>query len=381
MDFSWTDAQRARRNQIATFCRETLTPALEARADDRTFAREAWDACADIGLHGRFPSGEDAPETSDALSLILALEAFGHGCPDMGLVFALGAQRLAVTGLIARWGGPAHETLLNDLSRGTRIAASAMTEPSAGSDIASIETNAVPHGDGFRLNGEKAWVTNLPVAETVLVYAVTDPNKGLLGGVTAFLIDGNRPGCSIEERPGQLGHRSAPIGTLRLTDYDVDASAVLGGVGGGLALFNAAMNRERVGLFAAHVGAMERFLETAVAHARTRSVGGRPIGSHQAVSHRLADMKTRLEAARWLVYRAGWQLDRSTGAALDAAMAKLFVSESLLEAATDTMRTFGAAGYFEESGVPAFLRDAVGTVLYSGTSDIQRNIIARWLGL
>ena len=156
---------------------------------------------------------------------------------------------------------------------------------------------------------------------------------------------------------------------------------MLGGVGSGSAVFTTAMDWERTCLFAAHVGTMERLLELAIRRAKTRRQSGQPIGKFQSVANRLVDMKVRLEAARLLVYRAAWRLEHSRTPSMDAAIAKLFTSESLLESAMSTVRTYGGRGLEVDQDVERALRDAVACTLYSGTSDIQRNIIARWLGL
>ena len=161
----------------------------------------------------------------------------------------------------------------------------------------------------------------------------------------------------------------------------VGPDAVLGGVGGGAMLFAQSMDWERTLLFASHVGTMERLLDRAVQYARTRHQFGQPIGKHQAVAHRIADMKVRLEAARLLVYRAAARLDRQRSASLDAAVAKLFASEALVQSALDTVQILGGYGFTTEYAAERALRDAVGGTLYSGTSEMQRTIIARWLGL
>jgi alkylation response protein AidB-like acyl-CoA dehydrogenase len=156
---------------------------------------------------------------------------------------------------------------------------------------------------------------------------------------------------------------------------------VLGGVGAGANIFIHSMDWERICLFASHIGVMERLLEKSVAYARTRTQFGQQIGKFQAISHRIADMKVQLEAARLLTYKAAWQLDRVRNVSLDASIAKLFVSESLVKVALDTVQIFGGYGYMTEYEVERALRDAIGSTIYSGTSEVQRNIIARWLGL
>jgi alkylation response protein AidB-like acyl-CoA dehydrogenase len=178
-----------------------------------------------------------------------------------------------------------------------------------------------------------------------------------------------------------MGLRTSPFGELVFDNVYVGCDAVLGTVGGGSAIFTHAMDWERICLFASHIGTMERLLEQATQYARTRVQFGKTIGKHQAVGHKIADMKVQLEAARLLTYRSASRLERSRTVGMDAAMTKLFVSESLVRAALDTVQIFGGYGYTTEYEVERALRDAIGSTIYSGTSEMQRNIIARWLGL
>jgi alkylation response protein AidB-like acyl-CoA dehydrogenase len=210
---------------------------------------------------------------------------------------------------------------------------------------------------------------------------MTDPKKGYHGGVTAFLVESGARGFSAGAKFEKRGLRTSPIGELVFTDLLVPAEAVVAGVGAGSTVFTSAMDWERICLFASHVGAMERLLETSIAYARTRSQFGQLIGKFQAVSHRIADMKVQLEAARLLTYRSAWRLEHARSASLDAAMTKLFVSEALVAAAQGAVQIHGGYGFMAEYEVERALRDAVGSTLYSGTSEMQRNIIARWLGL
>jgi alkylation response protein AidB-like acyl-CoA dehydrogenase len=178
-----------------------------------------------------------------------------------------------------------------------------------------------------------------------------------------------------------MGLRTSPIGELIFEDVYVTADSVLGNVGAGSSIFVHSMDWERILLFATHVGAIERLLEKTIEYARTRVQFGQPIAKFQAISHRIADIKVQLEAARLLVYKAAWQLSRSRSASLDASIAKLYVSESLVNAAMSAIQIFGGYGYMTEYEIERVLRDGVGSTIYSGTSEIQRNIIAGWLGL
>jgi alkylation response protein AidB-like acyl-CoA dehydrogenase len=185
----------------------------------------------------------------------------------------------------------------------------------------------------------------------------------------------------VAQKFEKMGLRTSPIGELVFENVFVPRSAALGGVGAGARLFVEAMDWERICLFASHVGTMQRMLEKTIEYARTRRQGGKPIGKYQAVAHKVADMKVQLEAARLLTYKAAWNLERSKTVSLDASISKLFVSESLVQSMLDVVQVFGGYGFLTEFEVERALRDAVGSRLYSGTSEIQRNIIAGWLGL
>jgi hypothetical protein len=270
---------------------------------------------------------------------------------------------------------------LPGLCDGTLIGMHAITEPGSGSDTFAMRTKAEKQGDRWRINGTKTFVSNGPLGELAIVFAVTDPGKGFHGGVTAFLVPAGSPGFSVGKKFEKMGLRTSHVGELVFQDMAVPDDAVLGTVGGGSAVFATAMDWERSLLVASHVGVIERLMETSIAYARTRSQFGQPIGKFQAVAHKIADMKTQLEAARLLTYRSAWRLDHARNASLDASITKLFVSETLLKVALDTVQVHGGYGFMAEYDVERALRDAVGGTIYSGTSEMQRNIIARWLGL
>jgi alkylation response protein AidB-like acyl-CoA dehydrogenase len=382
MEFSLTDEQRMLRDKIIRFSRETLNDGVIERDRNQTFSRELWQACGEIGLPGLPVPEEYGGSGLDALSTALALEAFGYGCEDSGLVFSICAHLLSCVIPIWKFGTEEQrKRYLPGLCDGTLIIANAMTEPNSGSDAFALRTRAEPDGNGFRLNGTKMSISNGPVADLALVFAMTDPEKGYSGGVTAFLVESSTPGYQASRKFEKMGLRTSPIGELVFEDMYVPDSQVLGGVGGGGGLFVHSMDWERTCLFASHVGTMERLLEKAVAYARSRRQYGQPISKLQAIAHKIADMKVQLEASRLLTYKAAWSLERSRGVSLDASIAKLFVSESLLRTALDTVQVFGGYGFFTEFEVERAVRDAVGGRIYSGTSEIQKNIIARWLGL
>jgi len=382
MNFVPSDEQRQLQDEIRRFARAELNAGVAERDAACQFPHDLWLKCGALGLQGL-----PAPEAyggggADALTTAMALEALGYGCEDGGLTFAICAHLLACVVPIWKHGSDDQkQRYLPDLCSGARIAVNAMTEPESGSDAFNMKTRAQGDGDDFIINGVKTFCSNGPIADVAVVYAQTDSSKGYLGGVTGFIIEYGTPGFSRGQTFKKMSLRTCPIGELVFKDVRVGPDQILGAVGGGGPIFNQSMEWERACLVATHVGAMERLLEKAVEYAKTRTSFGQRIGQYQAVSHRLADVKVRLEAARLLTYRAASRLEHSKAVGMDAAMAKLFVSEAYADSAMDIVRTLGGYGVMEEYGVERAVRDAAAGVLYSGTNDMQRNIIARWLGL
>lgn len=382
MDFSLSDEQRLLRESILRFARDELNDRVAERDRAQDFPRDAWQRCAQLGLQGLPVPEEFGGSALDPLSCAVALEALGYGCRDGGLVFSLCAHLLACVVPVSTHGSAAQkERYLRGLCDGSLVGCHAITEPGSGSDTFAMRTRAERIEGGWRLNGSKTFISNGPVADVAVVFAVTDPQKGFHGGITGFLLDRHMHGFAAGHKMEKLGLRTSPVGELVFTDLEVGDDAVLGKIGGGTAVFGTAMEWERTLLVAAHVGTLERLLETAVDYARTRQQFGQAIGKFQAVAHKIADMKVSLEAARLLAYRAAWKLNRSRDVALDAAITKLFVSESLVRGALDAVQIHGGYGFMAEYDVERVLRDAIGSTIYSGTSEMQRNIIARWIGL
>jgi alkylation response protein AidB-like acyl-CoA dehydrogenase len=255
-----------------------------------------------------------------------------------------------------------------------------MTEPDTGSDAYNLRTRAVRTGDGYVLNGTKMFVSNAPVADMAVVFATIDPSKGMWG-ITGFLVDVGTPGFSISRSIEKMGLRTSPMGELILQDCFVPLESRLGPEGTGARIFNHSMEWERSCILAGHLGVMERQLERSIEYARERVQYHQPIGKFQSVANRIVDMKVRLETARLILYKVAWLKKMGKPTAMEAAMAKLYLSECFVQSGLDAIRTLGGYGYMTEFEVERDLRDAIGGTIYSGTSDIQRNIIARLLGL
>lgn len=382
MDFSYTDLQENLRREIIRFAKKELNNDAIERDAQQQFSMDLWLKCGEMGFQGLPVPEEFGGSDYDPLTTAIALEALGYGCKDGGLVFSICAHLLACVVPIWKYGsGEQKQRYLPGMCNGHIIAVNAMTESESGSDAFSMKTTAVREGDNFRINGRKMFSSNGPVADLALVFAITDTEKGYYGGISAFLVEKDTPGFSVGQKFEKLGIRTSPLSEMVFENVLVPESSMLGGIGAGSAIFLHSMDWERICLFATHVGQMERLLESSIHYARTRNQFGQPIGKFQAVSHKIADMKVYMEAARLLIYKAAWKLEKTRDVSLDASIGKLFVSESLIKTALNTVQIFGGYGFMTEYEVERALRDAVGSTLYSGTSEMQRNIIASWLGL
>jgi alkylation response protein AidB-like acyl-CoA dehydrogenase len=381
MDFSLSAEQREVKEAAAAFARARLNRGLAEREEAGEFPAEAWRACAEFGVQGLPVPAELGGGGADILTTVLVMEALGYGCGDNGLIFSLNAQMWSIELPLVKFGTPAQQrAYLPGLVAGELIGVHAMTEPESGSDAFAMRTRAVRQGDHYRLDGTKLYITNAPVADVVLVFAA-DPARARPAGISAFLVDKGTPGFSVSRSLEKMGLRTSPMGEVVLDGCLVPAGKRLGGEGAGMAIFNSSMGWERSCILASALGAMRRQLEACVGYARERRQFGQPIGKFQGVSGKVADMYLRLEAARLLVYQAAWLAGQGRPALSEAAAAKLFTSEAWVASSLDAIQIHGAYGYMKEAGIERDLRDAVAGTIYSGTSEIQRVILSRMLGL
>lgn len=374
-------AQQERIDAVLRFARERLSPGARQREAAGTFDRQLWDACAEFGLTG-LPIPESYGGSGlDAVDTMSIVEALGKGCEDGGLVFSLCAHMFASAVPIWRSGDVnVHGRYLEAIATGKLICANGTTEPEAGSDVYAMKATARRDGESYLLDGSKCFITNAPVADVFLIYAKTNPSAGFLG-VSAFMVPRNTPGLRVVSEHSKSGLRTSPWGTLYLEDCRIPVESRVGPEGSGAALFAESMIWERCCLFAYYVGAMERTLERVIEHARSRSQFGHHLASYQSVQNRIVDMKLRLETSRLLLYRTG-ELHRGGKRCDDAvAMCKLWISEAAVASGLDAVQIFGGSGIVTDTGIDALLRDAVPAQIFSGTSDMQRMIVARNLGL
>jgi alkylation response protein AidB-like acyl-CoA dehydrogenase len=379
--FELTEEQRKLQESAIAFAKSALTSDMVGRDREAHFDREAWRHCASFGVLG-MPIPEEYGGLGLGLSHLLAvMEGLGYGTRDQGLLFSLNAHLWTNSIPILIYGtDEQRQRYLPRLCDGSLVGANAASEPDSGSDIFSMRTRATRDGDHYVLNGAKTFVTNAPVADLFVAYATVNPALGAMG-VTGFIVERDTPGLQISRHLDKMGLRTSPMAEVIFDDCRIPVTQRLGREGRGAQVFECSMEWERGCILASSLGVMRRQLEDALAHARNRKQFGKPIGKYQSVANRLVDMRVRLDTCRPLVYRIGALKDAKQDATVEAAIAKLHVSESFVKSSLDAVQVFGGYGYMTEQQVERDLRDSVGGTLYSGTSEIQRNIIARGLGL
>ena len=377
MDFDWSQEQIDFREAVIGFVKADLADSEHSLEG----LRAAWKKCADFGIQGLAVAPEYGGTGASYLTVVAALEALGYACTDNGLIFSLNAHMWACQHPIARFGNEEQKTrYLPGLCDGSLIGAHAMSEPGAGSDAFALRTTATLDGDSYRLNGSKTFVTNAPVAEVFVAFARTPGTTGF-SGLSGFIVEKGMPGLRVSAPMTKMGLHTSPMGEVFFDDCVVPAANLLGRPGLGMPIFTAAMELERSMILASTIGSMERTLERTLAYARERRQFDQPIGKFQAVSHPLVDMKLRLETSRLLLYRLAWLLDQGRPAGLDSALVKLQLAEAYVATSLEALQLHGGYGYMAETGLEQEVRDALAARLYSGTSEIQRNLAARHLGL
>jgi len=345
------------------------------------FSRDVWRDCAAMGIVGSSVPTAFGGAGDDLITTVLKFEGFGLGCPDNGLSFAIASQELSFLAALQQFGSSKQMAdILPGLCAGDLIGGFAITEPEAGSDSYSMQTTAEETADGYLLNGHKAHITLGPVADVVLVFAKTRPDAGRWG-ISAFLVHTDRDGVECTANYEKMGLRTTPFGDMFLDGYLAAESDRLGPEGAGVSIFAKSMEAERGLIGASKLGSAERVIGDAVTRARSREQFGQPIGSFQAVSHRLVDMQVRHESARLLLYKAAGLVTQGRQVTKEAAMAKLVASEAVKDIALDASLVHGARGYVTSYEVEREVRDALGALVPSGTTDIQRNVIARMMGM
>lgn len=381
MDFALTPQQEELQQAVIRFAREQLNDDLIQRDAESSFSREGWQRCAEFGVQGLPVDQEYGGGACDMATVIAVMEGLGYGCHDQGLIFSINAHMWTNSIPILYYGSELQKRkYLPGLCNGELIGANAASEPEAGSDVFSLKTTAVKDGDHYLLNGSKTFCTNAEVADIFVTYATLNPAYGLMG-ICAFIVEAGTAGLSIGKKLQKMGLRTSPMAEVHFDECRVPAANLLGKPGRGAQVFNCSMEWERGCIMASCLGTMRRQLEECVDYARQRKQFGQAIGKFQSVANRIVDMKLRLDTARLLVHKVAWLKQRGENAEMEAAMAKLWTSESFTKSCLDAIQIHGGYGYMTELPYERELRDSVGGTLYSGTSEIQRNIISRGLGL
>ena len=382
MDFSWSTQQLTFKNRVIEFAQENLNDNMMESDYHGKFSWENWKKCAEFGIQGMcMPEEYSGSPALDIMTAVLAMEALGYGCEDSGLTLGLNAQMWTVQILLQQFGtDDQKQRYLPKLCQGEWIGVHALSEPNAGSDVYSLKTHAQKCDGGYILNGSKKFVTCAPICDLALVFATVDPSLGKWG-VTTFVVERSSTGFSTGPVKDKMGLRTVPFGEIFFKDCFVPEENRLGPEGAGFSFSHSSLEYDRCIHLASELGTMERQLEKTIEYAKSREQYGQPIGKFQSVSNRVADMKLRLETARLLLYKVAWLKERGQPAMLEAALLKLYLSECFVASGLDAVRIHGGNGYLTEYEVERDLRDAIGGVIYAGTSDIQRNIIARSLGL
>jgi len=341
---------------------------------------DKWIYIANTGIIGTCVDVEYGGLGLSALDMILALEAMAKGSSDNGLSFAIAAHSLSCVIPINKYGSSIQkQNYLPDLISGKMIAANAMTESESGSDVFHLQCKAIKNGENYILNGTKTFISNSASSSLVLTYAATNPDKGFFGGVSAFIVD--EGDYKIGTQFKKMGLENCSLGEIIFEETKLTESNLLGKEGGGAFIFNHSMEWERICLAGIHLGAMQRVLNKTIEFVKQRKSLGQSIGKFQGVSHAIADMVSTLDVARNYSYRAAWCLDNKKNVSKEAAITKLFVSNTVKNFMLQAMQIFGGYGYIAEYGIEQEVRDAMAATIYSGTSEIQKNIIASNLGI
>jgi len=375
VNFELSDEQKLIRRTARQFARQQIQP-IAARCDrEASFPMTLFENAREVGLVNMTIPVEFGGSGWGALETALVTEELGWACT--GIAGAFGLNSIFADVFHVAGCPELRREAFGRLLAG-QFGAYALTEPAAGSDVAGIKTRAVKKGDRYILNGAKVWISNAPLAHMFVIFAKTDPEAGHRG-ISAFFVEREARGLSVGNSLGKLGQRAGPAAELFLNEVEVPSRALIEAEGAGFLVAMKVFDRSRPIIAALGVGLIQRCLDEALEYAKSRHSMGRPIIEHQAVGHKLAEMALRLEAARLLVHHAAWLLDSGRTNTLQAAYAKTFAADAAMWAAGEAVQVFGGMGYSTEYPVEKLFRDAKVLQIYEGTSEIQRNIIAREL--
>jgi alkylation response protein AidB-like acyl-CoA dehydrogenase len=380
LSFDPTDDERLIVQTVREFCEREVGPTAKKRDEEALFPRREMTRMAELGLLGPNVPAEYGGTALPTRTYVQIMEELSRWDASVSVTYGVHTS-VAVYPLLEKGTQEQKREALPKLVSGERIGCFSLSEPSAGSDPGGLQTTATREGDGYRLDGTKIWVTNGHEAGHVVLMARTDPAAGNRG-ISCFLLTAPFPkGFRFGAKEHKMGIRGSVTSTFHLEDAWIPASARIGAEGDGFKLAMKALDPSRIGIGAQGVGIARACLEASLAYAKEREQFGRPIGSNQAIQWKLADMATRIDAARALVHRAAWLRDAGRPFTREAAQAKLFASELAQWASIEAVQIHGGNGYTTDYPVERYMRDAKITTIYEGTSEIQQLVIARNLGL
>jgi alkylation response protein AidB-like acyl-CoA dehydrogenase len=372
-----TDEQREIRELVRLLARERIGPRAAEIDKSAEFPWDVVELFRENDLFGVMYGEEHGGVGASALMTLVVIEELSKVCATSGLIVAV--QELGSLGIKLAGSEEQKRRFLPRLASGEWLAAYALTEPGSGSDSAAMRTTARREGDEYVLDGGKRFITNAGVASLYVVFAKTDPEAGH-AGISAFVVEAGTPGFEVGRIEPKMGIKGSTTGELHFDDCRVPAANLLGGEGDGFRIAMRVLDRSRPGIAAQGLGIAQGATDYALDYARSRETMGKPIAEHQLVAGMLAEMETKCEAARGLLYKVGRMIDEGdTGAELTklSAMAKLYCTDVAMEVTTDAVQILGGYGYISEFPVERMMRDAKITQIYEGTNQIQRLVIAR----
>jgi alkylation response protein AidB-like acyl-CoA dehydrogenase len=375
MDFQLTDEQKMIRQAAREFAQQTLLPGVIGRDEHRQFAAAEVRQLAELGFMGMMVSPEYGGAGMDTLSYVVAMEEIAK--VDASVAVCMSVNNSLVCWGLERYGTEAQkEKYLKPLARGEVLGAFLLSEPEAGSDATSQRTRAIDRGDHYLLTGTKNWITNGNSASTYIVMAQTNPEKKS-HGINCLIVEKSWPGVTVGPKENKMGIRGSDTHSILFQDVRVPKENRVGAEGFGFSFAMSTLDGGRIGIAAQALGIAAGAYERSLQYARERQAFGKPLSDLQAIQFKLADMATRIEAARLLVWKAAWQKDQGMDYTQSASMAKLFASETAMWVTTQAVQLHGGYGYVKEYHVERMMRDAKITEIYEGTSEIQRIIISR----
>jgi isovaleryl-CoA dehydrogenase len=377
LDFGLGETADAIRETTARFSADRIAPLAHEIDRSNEFPRELWPQMGELGLHGITVEEEFGGLGLGYLEHCVAMEEVSRASASIGLSY--GAHSNLCVNQIRRWGTEAQKgRYLPKLISGDHVGALAMSESEAGSDVVSMKLRADRKGDRYVLNGTKFWITNAPHADTLVVYAKTEPADGARG-ITAFLVEKGFKGFSVSKKLDKLGMRGSDTGELVFEDCEIPAENVMGPLNGGVRVLMSGLDYERAVLAAGPLGIMQACLDAVIPYVRERKQFGVPIGSFQLMQGKIADMYVALNSARAYVYAVAKACDRGQTTRFDAAGAILMASENAVKTSLEAIQALGGAGYTKEWPVERYLRDAKLYDIGAGTNEIRRFLIGREL--